>query len=280
MRDLGVLKERIEYAERHLKAAHTARERESDALMSMWTQIRDRFDAQEAEIARYRQDVADLTKLNDELSAMVDRLIASVEGSVEESASEVVPEVAQLAGALLKSEPSGRPAGKASPATATAAAPARAPAPPPAPARAATPPAKPAPDGAATSLAAIETDDPLGLGSPIDDPLDEAAAEEGASFGDLLNETLENDAPADVFEDDDFDDLDLDIPAAVAEESSSTGIRDLIARIEGSVKAAADKSARDKTGKAGEPDDELSRELREIEALRNELSGLHDKVSR
>jgi hypothetical protein len=45
MRDLKVLKERIEYAERHLQASHTARERESDALLAIWSQIRDGFEA-------------------------------------------------------------------------------------------------------------------------------------------------------------------------------------------------------------------------------------------
>ena len=61
MRDLSVLKERIEYAERHLTASHTARERESHALMAMWQQIRDRFELQEQEIARYRAQLAEMT---------------------------------------------------------------------------------------------------------------------------------------------------------------------------------------------------------------------------
>ncbi|MGB0632837.1 MAG: hypothetical protein ACPGRZ_19270, partial [Alphaproteobacteria bacterium] len=68
MRDLKVVKERIEYAERHLQASHTARERESDALMTMWSQIRDRFEAQETEIARYRAELAELSQANDDLA--------------------------------------------------------------------------------------------------------------------------------------------------------------------------------------------------------------------
>lgn len=58
MRDLVVLKERIEYAERHLSASHSALERESQALMAMWRQIRDRFEVQEQEIWRYRAQIA------------------------------------------------------------------------------------------------------------------------------------------------------------------------------------------------------------------------------
>ena len=98
MRDLGVLKERIEYAERHLTASHTARERESQALMVMWQQIRDRFESQEQEIARYRVQLNEMTAVNDELSALVDRLIASVEGGAAESGNETVPSIARLAG--------------------------------------------------------------------------------------------------------------------------------------------------------------------------------------
>lgn len=249
MRDLGVLKERIEYAERHLKAAHTARERESDALMSMWAQIRDRFDAQEVEIADFRQQVADLTRVNDELSQMVDRLISSVEGSVDEAANETVPEVAGLAGDLLKSEPV---LGTQKPAPAAAAP---------------TAPAAPAPEPV-EDLDELETDDPLGLGAPIDSPM-ETDTDTGASFDEILTASLIDD------DDTDFE-ADLDIPEAVTEESASNGIRDLISRIENSVKATAEEDA----PAATEDDDELSRELREIESLRDELAGLHDKIAK
>ena len=105
MRDLSVLKERIEYAERHLTASHTARERESHALMAMWQQIRDRFELQEQEIARYRAQLAEMTNINDELSALVDRLISSVEGGITDSGNETVPTIAKLADDLLRSQP-------------------------------------------------------------------------------------------------------------------------------------------------------------------------------
>lgn len=229
MRDIGVLKERIEYAERHLQAAHSARERESEALMAMWAQIRDRFEAQETEIARFREEVETLTRVNDELSTLVDQLIATVEGTVEMGKNETVPEVARLADDLLRSEPE-----KAAPM---------------------------APESAPTAAAAddplsldgMETDDPLDLGTPLDEP----AEDDGESFGDMLNKAMEDD--------------DIDMPEPVMDESASVGIRDLIARIEGSVGNDADEDA---------SDDDLSRELREIENLRNQLSGLHNKISK
>ncbi len=240
MRDLGVLKERIEYAERHLKSAHSARERESDALLKMWDQIRGRFDAQEKEIARFRDEVAELTRVNDELSALVDKLVSIVEGSIEDSGNETVPEVTRLADDLLQSEPA---AGRIAP-----------PAPRPAP--------------AAPSLDDLETDDPLELGTPLDEMDDD----EDLSFGALLGRTMERDDGKPAVDDEEDAD-DLDIPERVAEDSASVGIRDLIARIEGSV--------RPETGQEDEEDedDDLARELREIEQLRDQLSGLHSKIA-
>lgn len=238
MRDLGVLKERIEHAERHLKAAHSARERESEALMAMWTQIRDRFETQEKEIARYREEVETLIRVNDELSALVDRLISTVEGSVDMSKNETVPEVSRLADGLLKSEPKA--------------------------------PEFAAPTMAeeAASLDALETDDPLDLGTPLDEP----AVTSSVNFGDLLNEAMAADDGLDMPEPTPGPaDDEIDMPEPVQEESVSSGIRDLIARIEGSVgKNAAD----------DDDENELRRELREIESLRSQLSGLHDKISR
>lgn len=255
MRDLGVLKERIEYAERHLKASHTARERESEALMQMWGQIRGRFEAQEQEIARFREEVAELTRVNDELSTLVDKLIATVEGSVDTSENETVPEVSLLARDLLQSEPQSGPRSAAG--------------------------ARGRDFAMPEALDALETDDPLELGEPLEleNPLDEpdTAADEGARFGELLNQAVGTD------DDDDSQDLDRDGPTPVDEDSASTGIRDLIARIEGSVGRNAGASDGDGNGDGDgdeEDDDDLARELKEIETLRNQLSGLHDKISR
>ena len=262
MRDLGVLKERIEYAERHLSASHSARERESQALMAMWRQIRDRFEAQEQEIARYRAQIAEMTNVNDELSSLVDRLIHSVEGGITDSGKETVPEIARLADELLQSQPASRPA--SAPETR------RAPAPPPA--------AKPAP-----SEQTPEPEEILELDTPADPPF----AEPRAASRDSVKTSFEANLKAALAEntDDDFDDEefdeedDLSIPGStlIAEESSSEGIRDLVSRIENAVATPAEKSV--SQAAHDEEDDDLARELQDIEALRNELNGLRNKIS-
>ena len=259
MRDLGVLKERIEFAERQMKAAHSARERESDALMAMWRQIRDRFEDQEQEIARYRSELAELTQVNDELSALVDRLIASIEGNVEASESETVPEVAGLAQELLRSEPvRGMPGPRAS------AAPKR------------TAPESEAPESRfdADALAALETDDPLDLGTPIDETdADDLRSDFARMLGEHMPGYAQDAEDTEVSE----TETDYDTVRPVEEESGSPGIRDLISRIEGAVGGKSRKRAAKPSPRKS--DDDLARELAEIESLRNELSGLRDKIS-
>lgn len=262
MRDLGVLKERIEYAERHLKSAHTARERESDALLKMWDKIRGRFDAQEQEIGRFREEVSDLTRVNDELSSLVDRLVSIVEGRVGDSANETVPEVARLADGLLQSEPEI--------------------------VRRSAPPASPITDDVdeddILDLEGMESDDPLELGTSLaqllsDDDDDSDDENEGPSFGDILNRAMDSRAAASLDDEDDDDfDHELDIPDRVEADSASEGIRGLIARIEGSVGSDATDRGSDKGGSKDEGDDQLARELQEIESLRDQLNGLHRKV--
>lgn len=265
MRDLGVLKERIEYAERHLTASHTARERESQALMKMWQQIRERFELQEQEIARYRVQLSELTAANDELTALIDRLIASVEGKVTESRTETVPEIARLADQLLRSEPE----------TVPYAAPAAVPEPPQhvaAPDPEAVPASTPSPSDYTKELEEI-----LELDTPAPEP--ETPPETAPSFSENLKEALEH-------EDHEEDD-DISIPSSqpVHEDSASEGIRNLISRIEDAVASpsastelgGADDTAAEET--ESEEDEELTRELEEIESLRNELNGLRNKIS-
>lgn len=264
MRDLGVLKERIEFAERQMKAAHSARERESDALMAMWRQIRDRFEDQEQEIARYRSELAELTQVNDELSALVDRLIASIEGNVEASESETVPEVAGLAQELLRSEPV---RGTAAPR-------------PPAAARRTSPESDvPASRFDADALAALETDDPLDLGTPIDETdADELRSNFARMLGEHMSGNADDDGADDTADADPSQtEQDYDTVRPVDEESGSPGIRDLISRIEGAVGGKGRKRVAKPSPKKS--DDDLARELAEIESLRNELSGLRDKIS-
>lgn len=261
MRDLGVLKERIEYAERHLSASHSARERESQALMAMWRQIRDRFEAQEQEITRYRAQLAEMTNLNDELSSLVDRLIQSVEGGIADSGNETVPEIARLADDLLQSQPSSSQ--NQTPVVS------------PAPARA------PEPETRMT-----EPEEILELDTPADPPFAaEADATESSpetSFGASLEAALAENI------DDDEDDLSIPQSTPVADVSASEGIRDLISRIENAVAPPEDETAQSESAQADrtnaniapdEEDEDLARELQEIEALRNELNGLRNKIS-
>lgn len=273
MRDLSVLKERIEYAERHLTASHTARERESHALMAMWQQIRDRFELQEQEIARYRAQLAEMTNINDELSALVDRLISSVEGGITNSGNETVPTIAKLADDLLQSQP---PRGS-SPA---AAAP---PAVPLAPAPASPVAAEPTPSEYTKALEDIlELDTP----APEEEPALEVhaappAAAPETSFSENLNAVMA------VDEDEDEDEISIPSSDPVHEDSASEGIRNLISRIEDAVASPA--GAKELNGAAPadgavaeeeeEEDEELARELQEIESLRNELNGLRNKIS-
>lgn len=263
MRDLGVLKERIEYAERHLSASHSARERESQALMAMWRQIRDRFEAQEQEISRYRAQLVELTDVNDELSALVDRLIQSVEGGIADSGNETVPEIARLAGDLLQSQPPSVAAERPE------ARPAENPAPPPA---AETAPARvPEPE----EILELDTPaEPPFASESIDDDATERAA--SSSFGASLDAALAEDL-------DDDDDLTIPQSTPVEEASASEGIRDLISRIEDAVPTSDDTAAETAQGDTDSADDaedeELARELQEIEALRNELNGLRNKIS-
>ena len=60
MVDLEGLKKRIEMVDVRLKTAHTARERESNALKQLWEQIHGRFDEQTQEIVELRTKVVDL----------------------------------------------------------------------------------------------------------------------------------------------------------------------------------------------------------------------------
>lgn len=266
MRDLGVLKERIEYAERHLTASHTARERESQALMTMWQQIRDRFELQEQEIARYRAQLAELTAANDELTALVDRLITSVEGGISESGNETVPAIARLADELLRSEPPRTVA--TAPLTAPAAS---------AP-RTSAPETSPTPQDYVRELEDIlELDTPAPEPEPA--PESSAPAEPEISFGEILNAAL---AGEEANEDDE-----ISIPSSepIHEDSASEGIRNLITRIEDAVASPSaamelnGASSRVSDAASAEQDEDLARELQEIESLRNELNGLRNKIS-
>ncbi len=228
MRDISTLKERVEYAGRHLKATETARNRESQALMDTWRKIRERFTHQEGEIARYRAEVESLTDSNESLSRMVDDLIAIIDGNIERGRDETVPKITTLAGDLLASEPSPE------------------------------------------DFSSFADDTPV---ATTWQDIDNAGSENVVDLDQDEADPAYLDTPA---YDDDDDDADRD----AAEDSLSPGIRSLIQRVEGSVGESDDLSieADDDDFGVGE-DDDLARELAEIEMLRNELSGLRDRIT-
>ena len=236
MRDIATLKERVDFAERHLKTTETARNRDSAALMDMWRKIRERFNHQEGEIGRYRAEVETLTESNEALSRMVDDLIAIIDGNIERGRDETVPKIATLAEDLLASEPSPEDLSRFAEDAAAA------------------PPAPREPD---TDRAARRGDHEL-------DPDDAPPA-------------VLDTHPSDATEDE--DDL---ADRSASEESLSPGIRSLIQRVEGAVGESGglaqdvDDHGADDDG-AG--DDDLARELEEIELLRSELTGLRDRIA-
>ena len=101
MADLDGLKKRVELIDLRLKTAHSARERESTALMATWEQIRSRFQDQSAEIIKLRSQISDLEDSRDDLLKMVHSLLSAVEGGLDSMADETVPQIKMMAGQLL-----------------------------------------------------------------------------------------------------------------------------------------------------------------------------------
>lgn len=130
MAELENLRTRVEKVNHDLKSAHSARERESEALMAMWQQIRTRFTDQDQELARLRRKSVELEDAKDELSGMVRALLEAVEATTEEINNPAVPRISKMAEDLLAAN-STNPARPESSAAAKAEHPAE---PPPAPA--------------------------------------------------------------------------------------------------------------------------------------------------
>ena len=244
MRDIATLTERVGRAERHLKATETARNRESEALMETWRKIRERFTHQEAVIARYRGEVEALTESNESLSRMVDDLIGIIDGNIERGRDETVPKIATLAGDLLASEPSPEDFAQFA-------------------------------DDATDADVERDTEitEPDGPDGVLDLELELDQDEAELAYPEPPNSDGTRDDDEDTYRD-------------AAEASLSPGIRSLIQRVEGSVREPRDTS--NGTGVdghgAGDGDDavedeDLARELQEIETLRNELSGLRDRIT-
>jgi hypothetical protein len=237
MGDLTGLKKRVELIDLRLKTAHSARERESAALVDIWEQIRVRLLDQNAEITRLRDRVSELEDNRDELLQMIHGLLSAVEGGLERMSDETVPQIKDMAGDLLKDSgetlsASGFAGGKA--------------------------------------LTPINEQDIPSSSRP---PVDEKKIH--ANFhSDLLNavERSLDTVPEEISK------PDSDNRRRRIGEPASPGIRDLIARIEGAVGVDLMEKSSSSVDE-DEEDDELTRDLREIEALRGELHGLRERIS-
>jgi hypothetical protein len=257
----------------------------------MWLQIRTRFTDQEDEIARYRTRLEETTEKNTELGRMVDDLLATIEGNLNRARDQTIPRITNLAEELLASEPQSAADGVPDDDTAgeisfqqtlmassnldhdmDAAA--------------------PGPEAGQPAADAEPEDDAEPAVNSVPDPeivrsvLDQIAADDhGATSAEELD-------PAQAEE-----------PGPVQGESLSDGIRDIISRVEnmsagvlsspaggaGGQDSGSDEFLAEFLGTADgkgaaaaptdEPDDALAQELREIESLRNELSGLRDRLT-
>ena len=88
MAEMDGLKKRVELIDVRLKSAHSARERETAALMETWEQIRDRFQDQSSEIVKLRSQIADLQDSRNDLLKMVHSLLEAVESGLDGMADE------------------------------------------------------------------------------------------------------------------------------------------------------------------------------------------------
>jgi chromosome segregation ATPase len=109
MPNLETLKSRVERAERNLKSAQTTREMESQALVEMWRQIRERFESQESDIQVYRDRLEEVEDQHKELLKLVETLLGVIEKSNGRSADEAVPRITGLAEAMLEGRAVAKP---------------------------------------------------------------------------------------------------------------------------------------------------------------------------
>lgn len=261
MVDLESLKKRIEMVDAQMKTAHSARERESDALKQLWIQIQERFELQSAEIRQLRGQISDLEDIRDELMGLVDSLLGAVEGGISSMSDETVPQIRQMAATLLDGD------GAADSATASVAS--ALPAPADVSDGAALPAAEPSLDGTREDdahdelLAAIERS--LELTEDLPDTPAADISFSAPEADEILRETLATaeHAPEEARE------------TRPARPPISPGIRNLVERLEG---IGLDVTAEDERTDDRD-DDDLNRDLREIEALRGELMGLRERIA-
>jgi hypothetical protein len=101
MPNLDALRSRVDRAERSLKSVQTTRDMESQALVEMWRQIRERYEAQESEIQLYRDKLGQVEAQHQELCKLVETLLMVVEKSTGRSGDDTVPRITGLAEAML-----------------------------------------------------------------------------------------------------------------------------------------------------------------------------------
>jgi len=243
MADIDGLKQRIELIDLRLTTAHSARERESTALVDMWEQIRDRLQGQNKEILAQRERIRVLEDARDDLQNMVDDLLGAVEGGLERMSDETVPNIREMASGLLNEIEIPTPFRQEIPAT----------------------PQEPFSSGfidmgCGDSTNNVEVDD--------DDFL---AALERSTNAATNPERMVEPAGDNV--------LLLDTPVNAP---ASAGIQALVARIEDSsgemVADDTDTGSAD-TRDTTPSSDGLQQDLLEIEQLRNELLGLRDRIT-
>lgn len=246
MAEMDGLKKRVELIDVRLKSAHGARERETAALMQTWEQIRDRFKEQREEITRLRDQVAELEDSRDDLLKMVHGLLAAVESGLDNMADETVPKIKVMAGQLLANNTDGiEPA-----------------------------PLPSTPSDSISNLVEEEEEELPVEASFHEELLSEIERTmEGINTDDYVDELPSQPAPKAAAETVEKEEKDRGKPA-------SPGIRNLVARIEKAVGEDffENHPAVDAGGKDND-DDDLSRDLREIEALRDELHGLRHRIS-
>ena len=242
MADLDGLRKRVEQIDLRLKTTHRARENESAALMDMWEQIRARFVDQNVEITQLRNRVSDLEDTRDDLLQMVHGLLAAVEGGLEQMSDETVPRIKAMAGSLLEETID----------TSTA------------PATAATKPkVDQQPQAERSRISKEEKAEGLSFHDDLLSAIERSI--EGVKTGSAVGQG----DPSDTVE---------RRQSRPANEPVSPGIRDLVMRIENAVSSKYLDTPSD-TEDSEMTEDDLSRDLREIEALRGELHGLRERIS-
>ena len=241
MADLSGLKKRVELIDIRLRTAHSTRERESAALTELWEQIRERFLDQNAEITNLRERISDLEDARNELLQMLHGLLSAVEGGLERMSDETVPQIKVMAANLLNADQELQ----------------------------ATPPGRGAPPSAGLDGLELKHES-------SDEDLEEPNFH--SNLLDAIQQSIEHAYQSPLRAEKGKHGGEDISPKPTAGGPASPGIRDLVARIEGAVGRDVVEISPGPEDDV-DPDDELTRDLREIEALRGELHGLRERIS-